>query len=88
MVFKTQNSPALAHTGTSGKEPSCQCMRCKRCRFIPGSGRSSAEGQGNPLQYSCLENPMDRGARRATVHWIAKRQTLLKQLSMHACTST
>ena len=36
--------------------------------LIPGSGRSSAEGSGNPLQYSCLENPMDRGAWQATVH--------------------
>ena len=37
-------------------------------RWIPGSGRSPGEGNGNPLQYSCLENPMDRGAWRATVH--------------------
>ena len=35
---------------------------------IPGSGRSPGEGNGNPLQYSCLENPMDRGAWQATVH--------------------
>ena len=35
--------------------------------LIPGSGRSPGEGSGNPLQYSCLENPMDRGAWRATV---------------------
>ena len=39
---------------------------------IPGSGRSPAEGNGNPLQYSCLENPMDRGAWRATVQGFAK----------------
>ena len=39
---------------------------------IPGSGRSPGEGNGNPLQYSCLENPMDRGAWRATVHRVAK----------------
>ena len=36
--------------------------------LIPGSGRSPREGNGNPLQYSCLENPMDRGAWQATVH--------------------
>ena len=41
----------------------------------PGSGRSSGEGNGKPLQYSCLENPMDRGARQATVHWVAKSRT-------------
>ena len=39
---------------------------------IPGSGRSPREGNGNPLQYSCLENPMDRGAWWATVHGIAE----------------
>ena len=39
---------------------------------IPGSGRSPEEGNGYPLQYSCLENPMDRGAWRATVHKIEK----------------
>ena len=44
---------------------------------IPGSGRSPEEGNGNPLQYSCLENPMDRGAWRATVHGVAKSWTLL-----------
>ena len=38
---------------------------------------------GNPLQYSCLENPMDRGAWQGTVHGVAKSQTLLKQLSTH-----
>ena len=41
---------------------------------IPGSGRSSGEGNGNPLQYSCLENPMDGGAWLATVHGVAKMQ--------------
>ena len=45
---------------------------------IPGSGRSPGEGNGNPLQYSCLENPMDRGAWRAIVHEVAKSQTQLK----------
>ena len=42
---------------------------------IPGSGRSPGEGHGNPLQYSCLENPMDRGAWWATVHAVRKSQT-------------
>ena len=39
---------------------------------IPGSGRAPGEGHGNPLQYSCLENPMGRGAWRATVHTVAE----------------
>ena len=42
---------------------------------IPGLGRSPGEGNGNPLQYSCLENHMDRGAWRATVHGVEKSQT-------------
>ena len=42
---------------------------------IPGSGRSPGEGNGNPLQYSCLENPMDGGAWYATVHGVAKSPT-------------
>ena len=50
-----------------------------------GLGRSSGGGHSNPLQYSCLENPMDRGAWRATVLWAAKSQTQLKQLGMHRC---
>ena len=48
---------------------------------IPVSRRSPGEGIGNPLQYSCLENPMDREAWWATVHGVAKGQTQLKQLS-------
>ena len=44
---------------------------------IPGSGRSPGGGHGSPLQYSCLENPMDRGAWRATVHGMAKSWTRL-----------
>ena len=43
--------------------------------LIPGSGRSLGEGNGNPLQYSCLEKPMDRGACWATVHGVAKSST-------------
>ena len=55
---------------------------------IPGSGRSPGGGYGNPLQYSRLENPMDKGAWQATVHWVAKSQTQLKRLSMHTHTHT
>ena len=52
--------------------------------LVPASGRSPGGGYGNPLQYSCLENPMDRRAWRATVHRVAKSQTRLKRLSMRA----
>ena len=45
---------------------------------IPGLGRSPGGGHGNPLQYSCLENPMDRGIWRAAIHKVSKSQTGLK----------
>ena len=48
---------------------------------IPGSGRSPGEGNGNPLQYSCLENPMQGGAWQATVHGVAKSQTRLSDFT-------
>ena len=48
---------------------------------IPGSGRSDGEGNGNPLQYYCLENPMDRGAWWATVHGVAKSRTRLSDFT-------
>ena len=48
---------------------------------VPGSGRSPGKGNGNPLQYSCLENPIDRGAWLATVHGV---EESLTQLSTHA----
>ena len=51
--------------------------------LIPGSGRSPGEGNGYPLQYSCLENPMDRGAWQATVHRV-ERVRQLKRLSICA----
>ena len=51
--------------------------------LIPGLGRSPAGWNGNPLQYSCLKNPVDRGALWAIVHRVAKNQTWLKQPSMH-----
>ena len=60
----------------SGKEPTCQCsLDTRDTGLILGSGRSPGEGHSNPLQYSCLENPMDRGAWRAAVHRVSKSQT-------------
>ena len=50
---------------------------------IPGSGRSPEEGDGNPLQYSCPENPLKGGTWRATVHRIPKSLAQLKRLTMH-----
>ena len=53
---------------------------------IPELGRSPGGGHSNPLQYSCPENPLDRGHWQATVHRVAKSQTWLKQFSMHTHT--
>ena len=64
----------IVPSGSDGKETTCNAGDLGS---IPGSGRSPGEGNGNPLQYSCLENPMDRGAWRATVHGVAKSRTRL-----------
>ena len=61
--------------GSGGKESACNA---RDPGLIPGSGRSTAEGNSNPLQYSCLENSMDRGAWRATVHEDSRSHTRLK----------
>ena len=52
---------------------------------IPGLGRSPGGGHGNPLQYTYLENPMDREAWQAAVHRVTQSRTRLKRLSMQAC---
>ena len=65
------------------KNPSASAGDIKDAGSIPGSGRSPGEGNGNPLQYSCLENLMDREVWWATVHRVVKSQTRLKRLSMH-----
>ena len=61
--------------GSDGKESACSAGDEGS---IPGSGRSPGEGNDNPLQYSCLGNPMNRGAWQATVHGVAKSQTPLR----------
>jgi len=64
--------------GAGGKEPACQCRRPRDAGLILGSRRSPGGEHGSSLQYSCLENPMDRGAWWATVHGVTKSRTLLK----------
>ena len=66
------------------KNPPANAGGIRDMGSIPGSGRSSGEGHGNLLQYSCLENPMDRGAWWATVHRIADSETA--EVTEHACT--
>ena len=60
-----------------GKNPPANAGDDRGAALIPESGRSPGEGNGNPLQYSCLENHMDRGAWWATVHGVARSQTRL-----------
>ena len=60
--------------GSDGKESTCSAGDLD---LIPGSGRSPGGRNGNPLPYSCMENPMDRGAWQATVHGVAKNRTQL-----------
>ena len=61
--------------GTVVKNPSANAGDARDTGLIPGSGRSSGGGNDNPLQYSCLEDPMDRGPWQAIVHGVAKSQT-------------
>ena len=65
------------------KNPRASLGDLREAGLIPGWGRSPGGGHSNPLQYSCLENPMDRGASRATAHRAAKSWTQLKRLSAH-----
>ena len=69
----------------SGKESACNAGDTGDMGSILGLGRSPGGGHGNPLQYSCLENPMDRGVWQPTVYRVAKSQTQLKRLSAHTC---
>ena len=64
--------------GSNGKESTCKVGELVS---IPGLGRSPGEGNGNALQYFCLENSIDKGAWQATVHGVAKSQTRLEQLT-------
>ena len=57
------------------------CLGIDSLTLIPGSGRSPGEGNGNPLQYSCLENPVDGGSWQATVHGVAKSWTQLSDFT-------
>ena len=73
-----QQTPRKGLLRCNGKESASQGRRHKRCGFNPGLGRPPGGGNGNPLQFSCLENLMDRGAWQAMVHGVAKSQTQLR----------
>ena len=61
--------------GSVGKESACKAGDAGDAGSIPGAERSPGGGHGNPLQYSCLKNPMDRGAWWVTVHRVEKSRT-------------
>ena len=74
-VFRKQNDAVVEEVflgGSGRKESACNAGGKGS---VPGSGRSSGEGNGSPLQYSCLGNPMDRGAWRALAHGVANSRT-------------
>ena len=79
------NSSLKTTQRLSGKDSACHSGATGDMGLIPGLVRSPGGGPGNPLQYSCLENPTGRGVWWTTVHGISKSQTELKQLSMCAC---
>ena len=71
-----------------GKESACNARDTGNVGSIPGLGRSPGGEHGSPLQYSCLENPIDKGAWWATVCRVRKSRTRLKQLSTHTTVCT
>ena len=74
-IYRTLSQPTSFTVNSAGKESACNAG--DPCS-IPGSGRCPEGGRGNSPQYSCLENPMDRGAWRATVHGVTKSWTRMK----------
>ena len=74
LSYSTTSSQA-SHVALVVKNPPANAGDIRDVDSIPGLGRSPGGGHGNPLQYSCQENPMDRGAWRATVHRVAQLDT-------------
>ena len=70
------------------KDPRASATEGRDAHSIPGWGRFPGVGNDYPLQYSCLENPMDREIWQATVHWVSKNGTRLTWLSMHSFINT
>ena len=84
-MYEIHNFPG-GQGGEGGVCPDGSEVKASACNVgdlgsIPGSGRSPGEGKGNPLQYSCLENPMDGGAWWATIHRVAKSRTQLSDFT-------
>ena len=84
-IFKAFHTCFGGFPGDSvSKESTCNAGDTGDAGSIPGLGRSPGGGRGNPLRYSCLENPMDREARQATVNRVKKSQTQLQRWSILA----
>ena len=81
--FAGYHLPARGFSG--GSEDKASACNAGDPGSIPALGRSPGEGNSNPFQYSCLENPMDRGAWRATVHGVAKSRTRLSDFTSPTC---
>ena len=79
--FYLEASNSIFPGGSAGKE---SAHNVGDLGLIPGSGRSLGEGNGYPLQYSCLENSIDRGAWQVTIHGIAKGQTRFQVTNTHS----
>ena len=71
-VYIQLNYPGVSEGFSGGSDSKESAYNARAQGLIPGSGRSPGEGNGNPLQYSCLGNPKDRGAWWATIHEVAK----------------
>ena len=84
-IFLHNNNKLMTHGGSEVKASACSAGDLGS---IPGLGRSPGEGNGNPLQYSCLENPMDGGAWWATVHGVAKNRTRLRDFTFTSLSMT
>ena len=80
MLYSMADFKKRVPGGSDGKEFAC---KAEDSGSIPGSRRAPGEGNGNPLQYSCLRNSMDRGAWWATVHGVTKSQTQLSEFYLY-----
>ena len=86
--MKQLRKSSLSHLGFPGSSVIKNLPACRRSGFHPWVSRCPGGGHDNPLQYSCPENPMDRGTWWAIVHGVAKGQIQLKQLSTRTHTHT
>ena len=88
LFYRVLTSLRVSQVALVVKNPSANAEGIRAVGSIPGLARCPGGGHDNPLQYSCLENPIDRGAWWATVHGAAKCQKQLKRFNMQACTHT